>query len=377
MRAPTSRIALPFSAASAFAVAVIMQVLAIFSTAGAQSSLARDSLARAIEALKVSADGAALPSVEQFTFGEKTLAAGSTTAGPVAVANGTLHVRGIVNGDVVSYNGDIVVHSGGEVRGNAYAAHGKVTIDGGIVTGDSRSLRGDLTPLTPASRRNAPANGATVMKDLALAGGWLAMLLIVGIAVLVFASTNIDAVAESLERDFGKALLSGIAGQLALLPALAVLVIGLCLTVLGILLIPFAIVAYVLAAAGLITLGYLAMARIAGASVTRSGAAGEREGSLTAMLIGLIILMAPWFIASGLAWSPTGGLIARTVAVAITWVAATVGLGAALNSRGGVRRAPAKNARQAMNTASWQTPTPVAGVAAVRRPTPYSTPVQK
>jgi hypothetical protein len=377
MRAPTSRVALPFSAAAAFVLAVVMQLLAIFSTAGAQSSPARDSLARAIEALKVSADGAALPSAEQFTFGEKTVAAGSTATGPVAVANGTLHVRGIVTGDVVTINGDIIVHSGGEVRGNAYAAHGKVTMDGGTVSGDSRSLGGDLTPLTPASRRGAPANGATVMKDLALTGGWLAMLLIVGFAVLVFASTNIDAVAESLGRDFGKALLSGIAGQLALLPALAVLVIGLCLTVLGILLIPFAIVAYVLAAAGLITLGYLAMARIAGASVTRSGAAGDREGSLKALLVGLIILMAPWFIASALAWSPTAGLIARTVAVAITWVAASAGLGAALNSRGGVRRAPAKHARQPMNTASWQTPTPVAGVAAVRRPTPYSTPIQK
>ena len=377
MRAPASHIALPFTASSAFTFAVVLQVLAAFSTAGAQSSPARDSLARAIEALKVSADGAALPSAEQFTVGEKTLAAGSTIAGPVAVANGTLHVRGIVTGDVVSYHGDIIFHSGGEVRGNAYAANGKVTIDGGNVTGDIRSLGGDLTPLTAASRRSAPATGATVMKELALTGGWLAMLLIVGISVLIFASTNIDAVAESLERDFGKALLSGIAGQLALLPALAVLVIGLCLTVLGILLIPFAIVAYVLAAAGLITLGYLAMARIAGASVTRSGAAGEREGSLKAMLIGLIILMAPWFIASGLAWSPMGGLIARTVAVAITWVAASAGLGAALNSRGGVRRAPAQSARQAMNTASWQTPTPVAGVAAARRPTPYSTPVQK
>lgn len=377
MRAPISRIALPFSAAFALAFAVVLHIVAVFSTAGAQSSPARDSLARAIEALKVSADGATLPTAEQFTFGEKTLAAGSTIAGPVGVANGTLHVRGIVTGDVVSFNGDIIVHRGGEVRGNAYAAHGKVTIDGGKVTGDSRSLGGDLTPLTPASRRSAPKSGAAVIKDLALTGGWLAMLLIVGFAVLVFASTNIDAVAESLERDFGKALLSGIAGQLALLPALAVLVIGLCLTVLGILLIPFAIVAYVLAAAGLMTLGYLAMARIAGASVTGSGAAGERAGSLKAMLIGVIILMAPWFIASGLAWSPTAGLIARTVAVAITWVAASAGLGAALNSRGGVRRAPAKNARQAMNTASWQTPTPVAGVAAVRRPTPYSTPVQK
>ncbi len=373
MRAPTSRIALPIAAAFAF----VMQFFGAASTASAQSTPARDSLARAIDALKSSADSASLPGAEQFTFGEKTLAAGSVTKGPVAVANGTLHVYGIITGDAVTYNGNIVVHSGGEVRGNAYAANGKVTLDGGTIAGDARSLGGDLGPLAPSSGGRAPASAASVARELAMSGGWLAMLFIVGIAVLVFASTNIDAVADSLERDFGKALLSGIGGQLALLPALAVLIIGLCLTVLGILLIPFAIVAYVLAAAGLVTLGYLSMARIAGSTITKSGSAGERAGSLKAMLVGLIILMAPWFIASALAWSPMGGLIARTVALAITWVAATAGLGAALNSRGGVRRAPAAAARQAMSAASWQTPTPVAGVAAVRRPTPYSTPVQK
>jgi len=70
-------------------------------------------------------------------------------------------------------------------------------------------------------------------------------------------------------------------------------------------------------------------------------------------------------------------LAAPAVAVAITWVAATAGLGAALVSRGGVRRAVAPAAQRAMQAASWATPTPVAGVVAARRPTPYSTTVPK
>jgi hypothetical protein len=91
------------------------------------------------------------------------------------------------------------------------------------------------------------------------------------------------------------------------------------------------------------------------------------------MLVGLVILMAPWFVASAVAWSPTGELVMRTIAVAVTWVAASAGLGGALLSRGGVKRAQTPTARQAMSTPGWATPTPVAGVVAARRPTPYST----
>ena len=49
-----------------------------------------------------------------------------------------------------------------------------------------------------------------------------------------------------------------------LLPGLVVFVVALAITVIGVLLIPFAIVAYVIAAAGLVTLGFLAVARLTG-----------------------------------------------------------------------------------------------------------------
>jgi hypothetical protein len=165
-----------------------------------------------------------------------------------------------------------------------------------------------------------------------------------------------------------------------LLPVLALLLLALTLTLLGILLIPFAIVAYVLAAAGLVTLGYLAVARIAGSTIRRVTLTGERDrraSALKAVLIGLVIVVGPWFVAALLAWSPTASLVAHTVAFAVTWVACTAGLGGALISRGGVRRLAAPAARKAMAAASWQTPTPVAGVAAARRPTPAASTVIK
>jgi hypothetical protein len=344
------------------------------------SAISADSLSRAIANLRSSSDSSWIPAAASFAFGDSTIAVNRRSAGRVAIAGGTLDVLGTVAGDAVTYGGDIVVHRGGAVHGNAYAILGKVVLDGGVVDGDTRSLSGDLHAInTPVAAVPRSAASAT-MHAIALAGGWLAVLVVVGIGVLMFASTNLDAVSDALERGFGRSFLAGIATQLALAPALALLCVGLALTILGALLIPFAIVAYILAAAGLVTLGLLAIARIAGGSVLGGdeGATGaHRTAALRAMVYGLLLLMIPWFVAGALSWSPRFELFARMVAVAITWVAATAGLGAAITSRGGVRRATAPSAQRALNTASWATPTPVAGVTAARRPTPYGTSVPK
>lgn len=361
---------------------VVLAMVAPFAPAHAQRAarLTADSLGRALAALRESSDSAWIPAASRFTIGDSTVAAGRTAPGPVAIADGTLHVRGTIDGDAVSYAGDIVVHQGGEIKGGAYAILGKVVLDGGSIDGDSRTLTGDLR------RANLPAGAAPrsrssqTVHELALAGGWLGVLVIVGIGVLIFASSNLDAVSDALQRGFGKALLAGIAAQLALAPALAVLCIGLALTILGALLIPFAIVAYAIAAAGLVTLGYLAIARLVGRSVLGADDGSEgarRAASLRSLVYGLLFLMLPWLASGALAWSPTLGVLVRIFAVAVTWVAATAGLGAAVVSRGGVRRATAPAAQRALNTASWATPTPVSGVTAARRPTPYSTTAPK
>lgn len=339
-----------------------------------------DSLSKALAALRESSDSAWIPAASKFAFGDSTVAANRTAAGPVAIAGGTVNVRGTVAGDVVSYGGDIIVHQGGTIHGNAYAINGKVTLDGGTIDGDTRTLSGDLSRVSAAGGNVVRSKSSLTVHEIALASGWFAVLLLVGIGVLIFASPNLDAVSDALERGFGKALLAGIATQIALAPALALLCAGLVLTILGALLVPFAIVAYVIAAAGLVTLGYLAIARNAGRTVLGTAPvedSARRMAALRSIVYGLLLLMLPWFVAGGLAWSPTLELYARIVAVAITWVAATAGLGAAVVSRGGVRHAATPAAERALNTASWATPTPVSGVTAARRPTPYSTAVPK
>ena len=67
-----------------------------------------------------------------------------------------------------------------------------------------------------------------------------------------------------------------------------------------------------------------------------------------------------------------GGIL-RFIAAIITWVAVTVGFGATLASRGGTRVLPTATLpvpQLLEEDTSWQTPTPVSGVTAARRPTP-------
>ena len=62
-----------------------------------------------------------------------------------------------------------------------------------------------------------------------------------------------------------------------------------------------------------------------------------------------------------------GFLAGSAAAIAASWAALTLGLGAAILSRAGTHRRVASGSRP-IELAAWQTPTPVAGVVAARRP---------
>jgi hypothetical protein len=89
------------------------------------------------------------------------------------------------------------------------------------------------------------------------------------------------------------------------------------------------------------------------------------------VFVGLVAYMSLWILTALLSWSGPASGTMRLIALLLTWVAATVGFGATLVSRGGtadVSRPSIPVTRTA--ELEWQTPTPVAGVAAARRPTP-------
>ncbi len=332
--------------------------------AAAPSAAARDSFTQALDRERATPAGRTLPAADRFAWGDLTIPAGASADGPVAAAHGTVNVRGLVNGDVFAFGGDVVVHAGGEVTGAARAVRGKVIIDGGRVGGELRAS----APAGAAASSTPPLTGAAAVQHaLKITAGWLVVILLVGLGVIVFSGAQLEAVAEGLEQRFTTALVLGIAGQVAMLPLLAMLCLALALTLVGILLIPFAIVAYVLGAAGLVTLGALAATTVAGHAIVREGA-NVRVRAVQSLVIGTVLLVLPWIAAALLANSRWGEMAARLVAVALTWVAASAGLGAALMARGGVRRVHVHLASAEVSHAAWQTPTPIGGIVAARRP---------
>ena len=304
-----------------------------------------------------------LPDADHFTVGSRSIAAGTAVDGPIAVARGTLDVFGTIRGDAIALDGSVHVHPGARVTGSAIAAGGTVVIDGGVVEGQERAI-----PFgQPAATVTQPRHPMSTWESVKLVIGWFALLTIIGLGVMIFAESNLDGVVVALERGFARSFWIGLGGQIVALPVLLVLVVALAITVLGVLLIPFAIVAYVIAAAGLMTLGFLAVARLTGDGLASSrGTTSARGVHLRGLAIGLSVYLALWLVAALFAWNPVVGAILRTVAVALTWVAMTVGLGAALVSRAGTQRSVATKTTTTDEFA-WQTPTPVSGVAAATR----------
>ena len=332
--------------------------------AAAPSATVKDSLAQALDRERATPAGAKLPSVDRFSWGDLTIPAGATVNGPVAAAHGSVNVRGLVKGDVFAVGGDVVVHSGGEVTGSALALQGKVIIDGGRVGGEMKAA----TPLgTGGEEAPSLAGAAAVRHALKITAGWFVVVLLVGLGVILFSGAQLEAVVQALQQRFSTTLWVGVAAQIGVAPLLVILCLALALTIVGILLIPFAIVAYILGVAGLVTLGALAAASVAGHVFVRQGA-NVRAHAVQTMIVGTVLLGLPWIACALLVNSAWAEMLARLVAVAVTWVSASAGLGAALIARGGVRRVQVRMASAEVRADGWTTPTPIGGIASARRP---------
>lgn len=309
-----------------------------------------------------------LPGASAITRGSLTIDAGRTVPGPVVVFEGTLTVRGRVEGDAIALGGDVVVEQGGEVTGDVVAVEGAFRRDGGTIGGEARTLGGVLTE--DAAEPVDAGDARAASSQIGLAVSWLGVLLLIGIGILVFAQPYLEGVVDTLETRFWRSFAVGLAGALAAIPLLLLVIVALAITVIGILLIPFAVVAYVLALAGLVTLGFVAIARLTGGALGSDAVRrlSARGSGLRGVVIGMVLLLGVWIVAAALSAVPVLGLVLRAVAVMITCVAVTAGLGATILSRAGTRGVEAPAAKPP-DPAMWQTPTPVTGVAAARRPT--------
>jgi hypothetical protein len=93
--------------------------------------------------------------------------------------------------------------------------------------------------------------------------------------------------------------------------------------------------------------------------------------SLRYLLTGLGAVMSIWVVWSLFGWVPVAGPVMLGAALVSTWLVATVGLGAALLSRGGLQpRFAGRYVPTEMLTDEYLWATPQHGVPAVKRPPP-------
>ncbi len=337
------------------------------------------SFAAAIERVRQDPEALAMPPADSFTTGSLSIAAGTQHAGTAAIVNGNMQVYGTVSGNAIAVNGNVLVHPGGHVTGNALAGGGEVRVDsGGMIDGEIRSLTGDFGPVATTAGRHVSAPVNSRLHNVRMALMALAFVLVLSIGVLTFAEEQLDHVTATLADRFGRSAWYGLAGAVAIAPVLALMTVALTITVVGILVVPFAAVAYIAMTIGAALLGFIAVAEATGNTILP----GQTQGSLThrgaqlrAIVTGVSIYGGLWVLTAIVGTESGFGIGVRSVAVAVSAVAVTVGFGAVILWRFDVRKATrvAAASKTALDDAVWQTPTPVAGVAAARRTEPAAT----
>jgi hypothetical protein len=274
-------------------------------------------------------------------LGNFSIGSSEVVQGPVLVVRGDAAVYGRLMGNLVTVEGDVVVHPSGLVSGDIVTLGGQVHERGGEIGGEVRSLAATTVFTGPAADETPPGVLETIGRRMAGVLGVFLTLGALGFGLVMFGKPNLEVVSDTVSHSFGRAFVTGLLGQILLLPTFGMLVVGLILSVAGILLLPFAVVVYgllvVIAGLG----GFLAVAHAMGETYTRRrlalGAMIGSPNSYRYLLVGLGALAALWLAWALFGWVPVAGELIRAAAFLVTWLLATAGFGASLLSRAGIR----------------------------------------
>jgi len=275
-------------------------------------------------------------------LGDFSIGSNESMPGHLLVVQGTADVYGKLLGNLVTVEGDVVLHPGGVISGDVLTFGGEVRDEGGEIGGEVRTFRSTSILEAPlALQPAAPSAVATVFRRMAGVVGVFLTLGALGFGLVMFGRPNLEVVSDTVSHSFGRAFATGLLGQLLLLPTFGMLVVGLILSVVGIVLLPFAVIVYgLLVVVGAVG-GYLAVAHAMGETYTRRrmalGVVIGSPNSYRYLLVGLGALAAFWMAWSVFGWVPIAGDLIRGAAVLVTWLLATAGFGAALLSRAGLR----------------------------------------
>lgn len=316
-------------------------------------------------------------------LGHFSVGSGEHLAGHLLVLKGNADIYGELEGNLATVDGNVVIHPGGVVTGDVLAVGGNVNDAGGEIRGEIRTLRPSST-LAEAGAVTAPPISpvAQAFRNAAGLVGVYLTLLLLGFGLTLFARPQLEVISDTVAHSFGRSFLVGLLGQILLLPTFGMLVVGLVLSVVGILLLPFAVVAYVLLAIVALVGGYLAVAHSLGETYTRRrmalGVVVDSPNSYRYVLIGLAALLSLWAAWVVFGWVPVAGALIRGIAILVTWLLGTAGFGAALLSRAGLREGFAgRLLPQEALTDEYLWATPQFGVPAAKRPGSRTPPAQR
>ena len=170
--------------------------------------------------------------------------------------------------------------------------------------------------------------------SVSLAISWLLVVLVIGFAVISYAGDKVEIVVNTIRDGVGKSIVSGVLGHLAIVPGAVGVAVLLGVTIVGILLIPLGLIAYMVVIAGIAMFGFIAVALITGAALTGGKQRDDtpRGAMLRAFVSGTLAYLALWIIAAFFSWMPLIGALIRSFAAGATFIAVTAGFGAVLRS---------------------------------------------
>jgi hypothetical protein len=172
------------------------------------------------------------------------------------------------------------------------------------------------------------------LHPVSLAVSWLLVVMVIGFAVISYAGDKVEIVVNTIRDGVGTSIGSGLLGHLAILPGAVGVVILLGATIIGILLIPLGLVAYMIVVAGIAMFGFIAVALLTGAAITGGKQRDNtpRGAMLRAFVAGTCVYLGLWIVAAAFSWMPLVGALLRSFAAGATFIAVTAGFGAVLRS---------------------------------------------
>jgi hypothetical protein len=305
--------------------------------------------------------------------GDFSVGTGERLLGPILVVRGNAEIFGTVEGNLATVQGNVVVHPGSVVTGDVLALAGQVRDLGGDIRGQIHTLDTPRPQAAPVESAAPVSPLLRLARNASGVGGVFLTLLLVGLGLVLFARQPLEVVSDTVLHSFSRSFLVGLLGQVLILPTFGMLVVGLVLTVAGILLVPFAVIVFTLLLVLAVLGGFLAIAHAMGESITRRqlarGASIVSANSYRYVTVGLGAVATLWLGWILFGWVPLAGTLVFITAILVTWMLATVGFGAALLSRAGLKEHFAGRLIPAESlTDEYLWATPQFGVTAVKRP---------